>query len=297
MRVCYIDEAGCTGELPTAASPIQPVFILTGLILAREHIRPLTVEWMSLKQRFHPNMLPAGSLFNDWMAAEIKGADLRKRARSTDRNDRRSAHGFLEKTLELVERYGGRLTGKVFVKPIGGAFRGTSIYTATVQTMCATFQHCLDHHGSHGILIADSRNKGKNANLSHSIFTQRHQAGGDPFDRLVEVPTFGHSENHAGLQIADILSSALLFPIATQVCSDQHLTDKTHCHPRYIEFRDRYGLTLKRIQYRYQDQTGRWRGGMSLSDPLNHWGAPVLFAGGLAAASPSTVPSASTASS
>jgi hypothetical protein len=28
------------------------------------------------------------------------------------------------------------------------------------------------------------------------------------------MPTFGHSENHAGLQLADLVCSALLFPMA-----------------------------------------------------------------------------------
>jgi len=37
---------------------------------------------------------------------------------------------------------------------------------------------------------------------------------GDLYDRLIELPTFAHSDNHAGLQVADAMCSALLTPIA-----------------------------------------------------------------------------------
>ena len=50
--------------------------------------------------------------------------------------------------------------------------------------------------------------------VSHSIFTQKFSPAARNYQRLVELPTFGHSENHAGLQICDIVCSALLFPIA-----------------------------------------------------------------------------------
>jgi hypothetical protein len=30
MQVFYVDEAGCTGTLATALSPIQPIFVWAG---------------------------------------------------------------------------------------------------------------------------------------------------------------------------------------------------------------------------------------------------------------------------
>jgi len=41
MMVFYVDEAGCLGTLPTATSPIQPVFTLAGVILQRERLKRL----------------------------------------------------------------------------------------------------------------------------------------------------------------------------------------------------------------------------------------------------------------
>ena len=88
MYICYLDEAGCTGALPSASSPIQPVFVLGGLIVDQQCVKTMTADLLVLKQRFFPNLLPAVSLYHDWMAAEIKGADIRKMAsRLSDLNE------------------------------------------------------------------------------------------------------------------------------------------------------------------------------------------------------------------
>lgn len=279
MHICYVDEAGCTGVLPNAASQVQPVFVLAGIMLRHDRIKPLTVEWINLKQRFFPNLLPLTPppRFHDWMAAEIKGADLRNRARANSRNQRRAAIGVLDAAVTLLEKYHAKLAGRIFVKPIGGAFSGTPVYTSTAQAICATFESYLGTQQSEGFVIADSRQKSTNANLSHSIFTQRHRAGGDPYPRIVEAPTFGHSDNHAGLQFADIICSGLLFPIAAQVCCSQHLTNQMHCDPHYLDLRKRFGTRLRALQWQYQDALGHWAGGITLNDQLNGHKAPVIF--------------------
>ena len=53
--------------------------------------------------------------------------------------------------------------------------------------------------------------------VSHSIFTQKHQTGGDSFPNLVDTVVFGCSDNHVGLQIADCIVSGLIFPMAIAV--------------------------------------------------------------------------------
>jgi Protein of unknown function (DUF3800) len=278
MYICYLDEAGCTGALPDAASSIQPVFVIAGLSFPADRIDSLTHGWIDIKKRFYPGMLRATAAYHDWMPIEVKGAQLRKQARSTSRNDRRFAYGVIGEALKLIDSHGGRLIGKVFIKAIGGVFDGSAVYTSTVQSVCTTFQQLLEQRKSNGWVIADSRNKPKNANVAHSIFTQRFRAGGSPYGRLIELPTFGHSDNHAGLQLADVVCSALLFPIAAQVCSSAHLTDHTHCHPQYLNLISRYGPLLKDLQFRYENTSdGRWYGGVSMADPVNHFNARVLF--------------------
>ncbi len=277
MHICYLDESGCTGMLPAVNSPIQPVFVLGGVILDQQSIRAVTGALLALKQRFFPNLLAAGALYHDWMAAEIKGADIRKKARSSSRNERRFAYTVIDAALKILETHKARIVARVYVKPVGAAFNGAAVYTSTVQAVYATFQEFLSAIHSIGLVIADSRTKGKNAIVSHSVFTQRFKAAGDPYPALAEVPTFGHSDNHAGLQMTDFICSALLYPIAAQVCCAGHMTDITHISEHYDNLRTRYGERVQNLQFRYRDGDGHWRGGITLVDPVNKLSAKALL--------------------
>lgn len=277
MYICYVDEAGCTGAIPDPASSIQPVFALAALFVRQSHVESITGQWIQLKQRFYPKLLPAEAMYHDWMTAEVKGSDLCKMARSTSRNDRRFAYGVIGEALRILTAHDVKLCGRVYVKPIMGRFDGAAVYGATVQGISEVFQHYLEEKDTRGIMIADSRNKPKNANVSHSIFTQRYRAGGDPYERMLELPTFGHSDNHACLQLADLICSALLFPIAAQVCCAGRLTDHTHCHTNYLNLRERYGEQIGGLQYRYRDTKGWWFGGLQLVDPVGEYRTPTLF--------------------
>ena len=97
------------------------------------------------------------------------------------------------------------------------------------------------------------------------------------YGRLVELPTFGHSENHAGLQICDILCSALLYPIACFAYCTGHVTN-VHFQPRAEQLRDRYGQQLIALQYRYgNEQTGRYEGGIFVPDAIDHQSGSRMF--------------------
>lgn len=277
MYVCYVDEAGCTGALPDKHSAIQPVFTLAGLFVPQTAIRAMTNDLITLKQRWFPSLVPAGSHYHDWMIAEVKGSDIRRKARSAARNDRRFAYGVIQDAMNILSKHDAKMVGRVYIKPIGGAFAGVSVYSSAVQRICTDFQHFLGSKQTRGVVIADSRNKAKNSPISHSIFTQSYSAHGDPYPSIVEVPTFGHSDNHAGLQLTDIICSSLLFPIAAEVCCRPHMADMTHCHEQHATLRTRYGTALKDLQYRYCTQGNQWHGGISLSDPINRFKASVFF--------------------
>lgn len=47
MHFCYVDEAGCTGNLPSLTSNIQPLFVLCGLIVAESVAPELTKDFFS----------------------------------------------------------------------------------------------------------------------------------------------------------------------------------------------------------------------------------------------------------
>lgn len=276
MYMAYLDEAGGTGTLPSHTSKIQPVFIPAAMICEQNRVRDLTMDFLHLKQRFFPGLVGGEELFLDRMLAEIKGNDLRKSIRKGNRRNRRQVLWFLEKLLDLLERHEVRLVGRVWVKAVGQENKGKSMYTFSMQDICATFQRFLSDCGSHGLVIADSRNHSLNTNVSHSIFTKKFSSYGDSYDRLLEMPTFGHSDNHAGLQIADLICSALLFPIVTFVYCYGILRG-VHVHGRYGVLKERFAQRLRGMLYTYRDETGKLRGGITVSDGLRRRPSGLLW--------------------
>lgn len=162
-------------------------------------------------------------------------------------------------------------------KGIGQPINGTAIYTFSVQDICAGFQELLTLGDIKGAVIADSRNKPKNSTVAHSVFTLKHRVAGDAFDRVIEMPTFGHSDNHVGLQIADLLCSAFLYPMAMHVyCSGK--IHSVHVRSGYHVIQSRYAARIKAMQYRYQDSARhKWRGGITVSDALGKQPGSQLF--------------------
>lgn len=51
FSICYIDESGCTGSLPSAIADIQPAFVVSGLLIDSEKIPKLTTRFVELKFR------------------------------------------------------------------------------------------------------------------------------------------------------------------------------------------------------------------------------------------------------
>ncbi len=276
MFYCYLDESGCTGALPASDSAIQPVLVIAGLILAHERLRPFTQDFLEIKRRFFPNLLTPDSHYLDWILKEIKGSDLRRAIRAGNRNERRHAIGFMERILDLIERHDAHIIGRIWVKGIGLPFNGTATYTYSVQSICRYFQNFLAVHDTSGIMIADSRDKVRNARVSHSIFTRKFRAAGDEYDRILEMPVFGHSDNHAGIQVADLVCSSMFFPMATYAYCLGHV-QSTHVSLLYRQIRDRLGRRLECRQYRYQDQSGKWTGGITVSDAISHNHGSTVF--------------------
>jgi len=276
MQFHYLDEAGCTGVLPSSTSPIQPLFLMAGVIIPQSCVGPITRDFMDLKERFFPGAMMHISHPLDRILVEIKGADLRADLRSGNHRRCRHAMAFLDHLLDLLARHDARVMGRIYIKSIGGPFDGRSVYTASMQAMCEDFQHLLQTRGDTGLIVADSRAKPQNAAVSHSIFTQKFQAAADHWDRVLEMPTFGHSENHAGLQMADLVCSALLFPMAAYTYCTGHVAS-VHVNPAYAVLKTTFTKKLMPILHRYKDNTGKWRGGLTVSDGLGHRSSSLLF--------------------
>jgi hypothetical protein len=79
-----------------------------------------------------------------------------------------------------------------------------------------------------------------------------------------------------GIQAADLLCSAFLFPMATYTYCLRHIKND-HAHIDYQVIRDEFGRRIKKLQFRYQDERQWWRGGIHTRDKLNGQRPALLF--------------------
>lgn len=278
MKVCFVDEAGDLGALsdPPRQND-QPVLVIGGLILDAGNLHDFTARFLDLKSQYFPRLPYPSPRPLDRILPEIKGQDLRRNV--TRGNARQHTHtiGFLDRILGLLKAHSVQLVARIWVKSLGGQFDATSVYTSSIQSICSYFDHYLTQTGDLGVCIADSRNKFKNVSVSHSIFTQKFGRVTRKYEGMAELPTFGHSDNHAGLQVCDLVCSGLLFPIACFAYCSGHVNN-IHVQPRAAELRLRYGQQLKALQYRYYDATlSRYRGGFTVSDAIGHQSGSRMF--------------------
>ena len=278
MQVCFIDEAGDLGALGNPPRPNdQPVLVLGGLFVDVANLPSLTDYFLNLKYRYFPGLQYPSVKFLDRILPEIKGADVRSNATRGTARQQRHAIGFLDRILGLLQHHDVKLVARIWVKGIGLPFEATPVYTSSIQRICSYFEHYLTQTNGTGICIADSRNKSKNVSVSHSIFTQKFSPAAQRYQRFAELPTFGHSENHAGLQICDIVCSALLYPIACHAyCTGR--VNNVHVQPHAALLKQRYGQELKALQYRYQNpETNRFEGGVVVADAIGGRTGSLMF--------------------
>lgn len=277
MRLCYIDESGDTGTVASPTSPVQPVLVIGAVVLDHYILSRITTDFINLKTRFSPRLAAGRRHRLSLILNEMKGTDIRKDAGSGDRRRRRRALGFLDKFMEMLEYNKVRIFGRVWIKHMAYPMDGNAVFTSSIQAIFQTFQRHLEQANDTGFVIADSRTPGQNSPVSHSIFTQKFKITGDPYARIWEMPTFGHSNNHVGLQLADLLVSSLLFPISCYAYCTGHITNTMHVKPGYQILRDRYGERLKRLQFRFKNHDGQMKGGFTVSDMLGQKNGSYLF--------------------
>ncbi|MDX2131146.1 MAG: DUF3800 domain-containing protein [Planctomycetota bacterium] len=248
MRILFVDESGDTEPMRAGDLNAQPSLAVIGLCLDARRVEQITRRWVGLKQRFYPGLLPRSAKPWDWQTVEVKGTTLRKYLRSDRRREERTAVGFIDRTLDVLEEFDARLAVKVCMKGVGVPFDGRAVYTSAIQWHCERLQEHLSGVNDHGLVIVDSRSHLPNVNAAHSVFTQKLRASGDPYPSLIEVPVFGHSDNHAGLQIADVVASALVVPM----CCHGLLYGKVispHSNPAYAKIGERYFPRVERLLY------------------------------------------------
>jgi hypothetical protein len=152
-----------------------------------------------------------------------------------------------------------------------------ALYASSIQAIFAYFERFLNGCNAEGIVVGDFRTPALNSKISHSIFTQKYKQAGDEFPRILETPTFGHSVNHVGIQVADLVASALLFPMATVAYCLGHVTN-VHVDPDFRLLTKRFGPRLRALQYRYWDANeARSRDGITVDDRIRYCSGAKLF--------------------
>jgi hypothetical protein len=279
VKIFYLDEAGDLQDLPekpTANPDHQPVFVLGGVLIDYARLDSLTLDFLALKRRFFPGLFYKSASSLDAVLPEIKGAALRRTVIQGGRNARRQTFGFLDHVFALLESNGVAIAARIWVKPPGKSLKSTPMYTSSVQRLYEVYDHYLTTQQDYGLCLIDSRTKGLNVPVAHSIFTQKFKT--EPrYPRVIELPGFVHSDNHVGIQLADLLCSALLAPMAGQTYCGAHVTN-VHADPGYALLKQRYGQRLQALQYRYVDAAGRWHGGITVADGIGRRSAAALFA-------------------
>jgi len=276
MKLCFVDEAGDLGALSNPPLPNdQPVLVIGGLFFDVDCLHDLTNEF--LKQRYYPGLPYPSQNHLDRILPEIKGADVRANATRGSARQRQHAIGFLDRILGLLKRYDAKIVARIWIKGIGQPFNPTPVYTSSIQGICTYFDCYLEQNEDVGFCIADSRNKFKNVNVSHSVFTQKFSGAAQSYRNIIELPTFGHSDNHAGIQVCDIICSAVLYPIACHAYCTGHVNN-VHVQAGASTLKQRYGQQLKDFQYRYLDPVdNRYKGGLVVSDALQGRNGSLMF--------------------
>lgn len=266
MWICFVDESGDPGVLPRSPAKGDPsaLLVLMAVAARAEDLRPITRRLLELKSQW-PHVRGYSSRVLDRIDCDLKGSSLRAgwQTRAPAATQQLAAT-VTDGAVSLLEEFRTPIFGKVFVKHPGGTFDGQRLYNMGLAHICEAFQALLDRVDDHGIVVVDSRNEGKNRATSHSIFTRKFAAADDSFSRLLDVPTYADSKNHAGLQLADWVASSLIAPMAL----DTYCQDSTPCpewDAGYERLTTLYRDRLRKLQFAARSGRG-WKGAIKASD-------------------------------
>lgn len=277
MYLCYVDESGDSQAIQSATGKEQPLLVISGLLIKASHVPKITVDFTNLKRKYYPRLFVKVFHNLNVLLHEVKGQDLRTEIRNNKPNSKIAAHHyrFIDEVLALLKKYDAKIVSRIWIKQFGAPINDKSVYSITIQNICARFQEYLANNNSNGgVLIADFRDPKRNSYVSHSVFTQKHKMKGDAYPLIQEIPTFGISNNHACLQIADLLCSVLLAPMAARIFLSS-VINNVHTHKNYDVITQRYKKRLQALQFNCTvNGTKNW--GVTVDNP--HKTGTYLFA-------------------
>ncbi|MBH5334305.1 DUF3800 domain-containing protein [Streptomyces pactum] len=275
MYLCYFDEAG-NGQVVTAEKPdSQPAMVIGGFAVPEARLHALVRGFMELKRSYMPCLAKEGVRPLQVIRHELKGDTVRRKYRHGGRNHARWADRLISDLLSLLEEHDCRVLARAWVLREDTVNDAEGMYLSSVRSLCEDFEHYLAQRGGQGVAVLDSRSYVKNVKNVDCVTAEKFRQGADRLPHLAEAPVFGHSDTHAGLQIADLVVWGILFPAVCTTYADD-LTWNVHCHPGHAAARE-HCPRLGRLQYRYEVRPGKWTGGVVVSDQRGHRSARELF--------------------
>lgn len=275
MLICYVNEAGCSGEIPSAQSPVMPLQAIAGVAIDAAGVGRLTAGLAGWKLRFFPGLCRELASPLESILIPVRGAELRRLVRRSPRQ-RRFALRALGALLDLLEAEDARILGRVWIKGIDEPHNRRATFFTSLQTIFGGLGDLALERDTQGAVVFASGHQPPGEALSQQLFSRRF-GGEGPLTRLVDLPTFGHPTNHAGLQVAELLCSALLFPLGVHSYCRGYIKNGTHLSETYAELKASCGARLEKLQHRYQDGAGKWQGGITVSDLLGGRPGGLLF--------------------
>ncbi len=128
MYLCYVDESGGV-EPPNAPSQgVTPASVIVGVVCSAVSIPVLTQDFLALKRAHFPTRFSHRPAL-DHVLTEIKGSEVLKLTRSSDRNKRRHAARIRSSLLDLLETHSIRIIGRVWIKEPTTGLDPVSTYT------------------------------------------------------------------------------------------------------------------------------------------------------------------------
>lgn len=292
MYFCFLDESGDNSTLTRHDDPKQAALIIAGIFVDAARIPALTSDFIAHKRRFFPNKFKTAKSF-DALLVEIKGSDhitSAVRRHGANSQNGRQALLFLDGVLDICINHQIRLVGRAWIKELHSPMTDKSVYTKSAQNVAERFQEFLNQRSSMGVIIADNRDDKRNQYVAHSVFTQMHKRSGSSYPLLQETVVFGISNNHAGLQIADLLTSAALLPIVSQNFLIGRFRN-AHTHPSMHIIAKRVERKIKKLEFSFPHPQGTCHG-LSVHDPRDARARFFRVGAAVHHSSPSAVPPA-----
>lgn len=277
MYIAYLDESGDSQPINNPTDNIQPLLIISCIFIKSSDLPSVTRDFINLKRAYFPKLFDKLKHDLDALPIEIKGCDLRLEIRKNPPNHHKVKHHlkFLDELIKILEKYDIKLVSRIWVKSFATPLVDKSIYTITTQNLCLRFNQFLKHKKSEGVLVADFRDTKRNSYVSHSIFTKKFKQTGDDYPKLQELPTFGISDNHTGLQICDLITSAILYPMAARsYCNGVINNSFTHSNLDLIK--QRFSKRIRALQF-HTKHKGKMYWAVSAHDPHNHKDGNAIF--------------------